>query len=91
MVQDFEFERYKANAQTMKISKTIIDIVQALTPSEIETVECVLESLQSYGNEPLWDMFDSKSTDPSQNGNFQVAPCVDDLCNDFFKVGLIRW
>ena len=78
VVQDFEFERYEANAQTMKISKTIIDIVQALlTPSEIETVERVLESLQSQGNEPWWDVFDSKSTDPSQN--FQVAPCVDDL------------
>ena len=38
----------------------------------------MLESLQSQGNEPMWVVFDSKSTGPSQDGNFQVAPCSED-------------
>ena len=68
----------------MRISKAIIDIVKAiLSPSEIQTVERVLESLQSQGNEPWWVAFDSKFTGPSQNGNFQVAPAA--------KILLVRW
>ena len=68
----------------MRISKAIIEIVKAiLSPSEIQTVERVLESLQSQGNEPWWVAFDSKSTGPSLNGNFQVAPAV--------KILLVRW
>ena len=84
VVQEFQFERYQASVQTMRISKAIIEIVKAiLSPSEIQTVERVLESLQSQGNEPWWVAFDSKSTGPSLNGNFQVAPAV--------KILLVRW
>ena len=62
-----------------RVSKAIIDIVKAvLSPSEIETVKRVLESLQSQENEPRWVVFDSKSTGPSQNGNFQVALSSED-------------
>ena len=44
----FEFEKYEANSQTMKVSKDIVDIVKAiLSPSEIQAVECVLELLPS--------------------------------------------
>ena len=72
-------KKYKSTAQTTRISKAIIEIIQGLiSQSEIQTVEWVLQSLKDQKNEPWWDLFDSKATGPSENGNFQLAPCVDD-------------
>ena len=46
-------------SQTMKVSEAIVDIVKAiLSPSEIQAVESVLESLRSPQNEPWWNLFD---------------------------------
>ena len=43
---------YEANSQTMKFCKAIVDIVKAiLSPSEIQAVKRVLESLRSLQNE----------------------------------------
>ena len=64
------------SGQTLRVSKTIIKAI--LSESEIEIVECVLESLRSQGSEPWWVVFNRKSTGPSKNGNFQVAPCSKD-------------
>ena len=63
----------------MKVSKDIVDIVKAiLSPSEIQAVERVLESLPSPQNEPRWNVFDKKFTGPNNNRNFQVMPCYED-------------
>ena len=79
VVQDFEFEKYEANSQTMKVCVAIVDIVKAiLSPSEIRAVKCVVESLCSPQNEQWWNVFVMKSTDSSKNGNFQVIPCHED-------------
>ena len=70
---------YEANSQTMKVSEAIVDIVKAiLSPSEIQAVKCVLESLRSPQNEQWWNVFVMKSTSPSKNGSFQVIPCHED-------------
>ena len=46
IIQDFEFEKYEANSQTMKVCEAIVDIAKAiLSPSEIQAVKRVLESL----------------------------------------------
>ena len=46
VIQDFEFEKYEVNSQTMKVCEAIVDIVKAiLSPSEIQAVKRVLESL----------------------------------------------
>ena len=48
VVQDFEFEKYEADSQTLQVSKSIVDIVKAiLSPSEIQGVKRVLEALRS--------------------------------------------
>ena len=47
VVQDLNFEKYKSTAQTTRISKAIIEIIQGLiSQSEIQTVERVLQSLK---------------------------------------------
>ena len=79
VVQDFEFEKYEANSQTMKVCLAIVNIVKAiLSPSEIQAVKRVLESLRSPQNEQRWNVFVMKSTGPSKNGSFQVIPCHED-------------
>ena len=79
VIQNFEFERYEADSQTMKVSKAILDVVNGiLSPYEIGAVQRVLESLRSSQNEPWWELFDRKSTGPGKNGNFQVIPCHED-------------
>jgi len=76
VVQDFEFEKYEADSQTLKVSEAVVDIVKAiLSPYEIQGIERVLEALRSPQNEPWWNLFDTKSTGPNKNGNFQVIPC----------------
>ena len=43
----------------MKVSEAIVDIVKTiLSPSEIQAVESVLESLRSPQHEPWWNLFD---------------------------------
>ena len=49
-----------------------------LSPSEIEAVKYVLESLRSPQNDQWWNVFVMKTTGPSKNGNFQVIPCHED-------------
>ena len=64
----------------MKVSEAIVDIVRAiLSPSEIQAVKRVLESLRSPQNEQWWNLLVMKSTSPSKNGNFQVIPCHKDF------------
>ena len=85
VVQDFEFEKYEADSQTLQVSKSIVDIVKAiLSPSEIQGVERVLEALRSPQNEPWWNVFDKKSTGPNNNGNF-FKFCL------AMKMNRVRW
>ena len=79
VVQKFEFKKYETNSQSMKFYEAIVHIVKAiLSPSEIQAVKCVLESLRSPQNEQWWNVFVMKSTSPSKNGSFQVIPCHED-------------
>ena len=87
VVQDFEFEEYEADSQTLQVSNAIVDIVKAiLSPSEIQGVERVLEVLRSSQNEPWWNVFDKKSTGPNNNGNFQILPCHEDVSGQVVMV-----
>ena len=79
VVQEFEFNKYEANSQTMKFCEAIIDILKAIVlPSEIQAVKRVLESLRSPENEQWWNILVTKSTSPNKNGSFQVIPCHED-------------
>ena len=79
VVQEFEFKKYETNSQSMKFYEAIVDIVKAiLSPSEIQAVKRVLESLRSPQNEQWWNVFVMKSTSPSKNESFQVIPCHED-------------
>ena len=80
VVQDFEFEKYEEDSQTLQVSNAIIDIVKdILSPAEIQGVKRVLEALHSPQNELRWNVFDKKSTGPNNNRNFQVLPCYEDV------------
>ena len=79
VLQEVKFEQYTSSGETLKASTAILDIIKGLVSGEeLSLVEKVLDSLQSSDNEPWWVVFDRKSSGPSQNGNFQVAPCNED-------------
>ena len=87
VVQDFQFEKYEEDSQTLQVSNAIIDIVKdILSPAEIQGVERVLEALRSLQNEPRWNVFNKKSTGPNNNGNFQVLPCHEDVSGQVVMV-----
>ena len=79
VIQNVKFEEYNTSGQTFKASTAILDIIKGLVSGdELAMVQRTLSSLQSSDNEKWWVVFDKKSSGPSQNGNFQVAPCNED-------------
>ena len=79
VMQDFEFEQYSTSGSMVKVSDAVLDVAKGiLSSSEIKVLETTIQSLKTKGNEAWWTVFGQKSTNPSGQGNIQVAPCKQD-------------
>lgn len=88
VISDFDFTKYKAEGTTFEISKVMLDILAAIasenamlvTKSAIDAVKALDNGSKAF---TIWD----STTHSSTNGNFAIAPCVNDDGNVVMGIG----